>query len=495
MSALDPLIPVAVVGTARRELDPAALAALTPVDGLAGSSAAQTLLVAAARAAIIDRVTLPAGGPIDDPGPEPETVPAPDSPFYVGTLQQAIGGQRWSAVRESLRFLVETRQRLPVGALQPLLEEAVTRPELRAELWPVLGSRGRWLAGRNPSWGFAEWAVPDLDDDTAWRTGTLTDRLAWLRALRAADPARARTLLAERLPSQSSAERRALVETLRVGLAPADEPFLDGALDDRAPSVRALVRELLATLPESGFVARMRERLRHRLILLRGRWGINFAGLTPADERDGVVVDIRERPPGAAAVRALTAAMPLGAWPVDHGLTPLEVLGLRADPVELGPVPGLRDAAVREQDAELAREILLHPRGPADVELLAVLKAEDVDPVLARLALAGDPHDVLPLLRLRGFGPETARALLIWSSENRNHGRRGPILGVLGDHGPLDTDHGDLAADLRQRAGAFLAADRSRALDAAMTINLRRSLRAEAIPPFSRQPLADQEPS
>lgn len=488
MSALDPLVPVAVVGTARRELDPAVLATFPPLTGL---PPARALLAAAARAAVVDRVTLPAGAPVDDPGPGPETLPAPGSPFYAGTLQQAIGGQRWRAVTESLRHLAATRQRLPVGLLAGLLREAETRRELRPDLRPVLGARGRWLVSRNPRWGFDEWVTPGIADEEVWVAGTPAARLAWLRSVRASDPARARALLAARPPAEASV-RADSFRLLRNGLGPADEPLLEAALDDRARDVRAVARDLLAALPQSAFVGRMRARIRSRVAIRRGRWSVDFSDLGPEDARDGLVVDTRERPPGAAAVRALTGGVPLREWG-EHLVPPSELLTVRADPMELGPMPGLRDAAVREGDGTLAREILLDRRWPSDPELVAVLDPRDVDEVLARRVRVHDPPDLIAELRVHGFGPETAGALLAWTGESRNHGRRAAILGVLGDHGPLDTDRGDLATELRRRAATLLAADRARALDAAMTINLRRSLRAEATPPSAQQSRPDQE--
>jgi hypothetical protein len=480
VSALEALIPVAVVGTARR--------------GHGDLADAEDLLAAAARAVIKDRVALPAGAAVADPGPEPETLPAPDSPFYVGTLQQAMGGRRWPAVLESLRFLAETNQRLPVGVLHALLEEAVTLRELRPELFPVLGARGRWLAARNPRWRFAEWSVPDVGDDRAWAEGDPVEQVAWLRALREIDPARARTLLAARLPAVPPAERCTLLGALGTGLSADDERLLESMLDNRAPTVRASARELLAQLPGSAFVARMQDRLRARARIIRGRWTVDFQGLTPADARDGVAVDVRERPPGAAAMRALTGGVPLDTWPHVLNRTPIDVLRLAADQVELGPLPGLRDAAVREGDAEVAHAILGDARWPLEAELLGLLTAEDADQILSIRVLMDDPNDVIPVLRARGFGRETARALLVWSFENRNQGRRAAILSVLGDHGPLDTEWTDLAVELRHRADT-MTGGRSDAFDAAMTINLRRALRLEATPPFARQPLADQEPS
>lgn len=478
MRTLDSLVPTAVVGTARRDLDVAESTAVASSD----VPPAQALLAAAARAAVIDRVAIPRGAAVDDPGPEPETVAAPRSPAYLGTLHQAIGGRRWPAVAESLRHLAATGQRLPVGVLPALLREAETRQELRTDLWPVLGARGRWLVGRNPHWDFEEWFIPDLEDMAVWETGSLAQRVAWLRAVRAAEPERARRLVDE-APAGDATTRAALLGVLREGLSMADEPVLEVALDDRAKDVRALARNLLAALPDSAFVARMRARLKSRLDLKGGHWVLAFGGLGPVDVRDGLAVDPRERPPGAAAVRALIGGVPLVTWAEDHKTSAAELLKVRAEPMELGPLLGLRDASIRERDAGLARAILLDHRCPPDPDLVAVLDPRTCDEVLARRVRIHEPPDLVGELRVQGIGHETAAALLEWAGDNRSAYRRAAILGVLGEVGPLDTEWGDLASALRQRAAGFTGADRSRALDAAMTINLRRSLRAEAAPP------------
>ncbi|MDO5499114.1 MAG: DUF5691 domain-containing protein [Propionibacteriaceae bacterium] len=492
MTTLDPLVPVAVVGTARRALDPGDLPAGAGGPDLAGLAPARALLAIAARAAVIDRIALPVGEPGDDPGPEPETRAAPASPFYVGTLNQALGGERWRAVAESLRHLAATDQRVPVGALHRLLQAAEDRRELRADLAAVLGARGRWLMERNPRWQFPEWLRPDIGDERAWRNGTPAERLAWLHSVRAADPERARELLMAAGLAGDPPTRAAQLEVLRDGITAADEPLLETALDDRAREVRALARDLLALLPESQFVARMRERVRTRVEIAHGRWSVDLTGLDSAAARDGLTVSASERPPGAAAVRALTGGVPLDSWHTDLGTAPADLLHVRDGRLELGPVPGLRDAAIRERDAGLARTILTDPRWEVDPLLVAVLDPIDADDVLALRARRLEPYRVVPELRIHGFGRETAEALLEWLADNRSHGKRTAVLATLGDWGPLDQSW-DLALELRRIATALLAVDRAHALDAAMTINLRRSLRAEAEPPFTLPPPTDEE--
>lgn len=503
MSALDRLVPVAVLGVARRHLDDDVLAELGGVDAL-DLPPAPALLRAAARASVLDRISLPEGAGDIGPGPPPEVLPAP-SRHYGGTLAQAIGGHRWAAVAETLGVLASRGLRLPVGMLHRVLEAAVDHRELRPLLPPVLGERGLWLARANPRWSFGELAFTDLATDEtaraeAWQAGSRAQRLAWFAALRAADPERARELLSADLAQEDAAMRAELLAHLDHRLDAADEPLLEAALDDRGRDVRAVASRLLPRLPDSAFVRRMCHRVLDRVRVANGRWQVDLDGLDDVDARDGVVVDRAERPIGAQAVRALVAGVPLAFWPVALGSTAYLLVGIRDGILELGPVPGLRDAAVRERDALVAAAVLSHPRWPADPELVGCLipargAAGDqeagagayagLDEVLARRVQVLSPPKAVPELAVVGFGPVTAGILLAWAADNRSAGLRASVLQVLGDHGPLrlgDPGGGDLAADLRRLAAGLTGADRNRALDAAMTLNLRRALAAEARP-------------
>lgn len=497
MSALDRLVPVAVVGTARRDLDDAVLSELAG-PGALDLPPARALLQAATRAAVLDQISVPDQSADLLPEPPAEHLPAP-SRHYPGILAQAIGGRRWAAVAESLQTLAARGLRLPVGLLHQLLEAAVDRRELRPLLAPALGARGLWLAGANPRWAFAELLTPDPADEEIWQVGSRAERLAWFSALRAADPTRARELLATDLAGEDAAMRAELLARLDRDLTDTDEFFLEAALDDRGREVRAVARRLLPRLPDSEFVRRMRARIASRVTIANGRWQVDLADLDEVDARDGVVVDRNERPVGAVAVRALVAGVPLESWTEEFDSMPHMLVGIRDGLLELGPVPGLRDAAVRENDSLVAAAVLADHRWPADPELVrtlavgsgampdgasvAAVAIPGLDDMLARRVQALSPPKAVPELSVFGFGPVTARVLLAWAADNRSAGQRAAVLQSLGDHGSLESaDPGDLATDLRRLAAGFTGADRSRALGAAMTLNLRRALAAEARP-------------
>lgn len=496
MTTLEQLIPVAVVGTARRDLDVDSLPAGLRPAGRAGQPAADALLAMAARAAIIDKVTVPAAAGSIPAGPAVEHRPAPASPEFVGALQHALTSASPAIVMEALGLLGERGRRLPVGALHGVLEAAVARRDLRPLLSPVLGARGEWLVRLNPRWQFEELFAPDPDVEDCWLHGTRPERVAWLTALRGVTADRARETLAGGFAQEDAQTRAALLATLHSGLGPADEPFLESALDDRGREVRAVARRLLSGLPDSAYVQRMRARLAARVNPRPGaRWQVDLTGLDADDRRDGLGADEPRLAKGkqaaeayaAASVRAMVAGVPLSTWAEDFGYPAVELVGIPAGSTELGPLPGLRDAALREGDAQVAAAMLARLEWGSDPALVRCLDPDEREAVLPARVRAHGPAASLAELQAAAFGQNTAAVLLEWLLENRSAGQRGAILAVLGSHGPVAPDPvWDLASLLRRLAGRLTGADQNRAFQAATTVNLRRALAAaidwEALP-------------
>lgn len=478
MKGLDPLIAVAVVGTARRALDPATLPAGVVADDRVPTSSPDALLRIAARAAVLDKITLPAPVARALPAPPEESIPAPRSPDFSSALRHAVAAGGPALVAEALRLLAERGRRLPIGDLHLVLEAAVNRRELRPLLAAVLGDRGRWFADLNPIWRFDELLTVDPDDEACWKFGTPAERVAWLAAVRSVDPDRGRSALAADFGADDAPTRAALLATVITGLAPADEPFLDAALDDRSGEVRARARDLLARLPDSAYVGRMRDRIAARINPTRGgRWQVDLGGLGPTDQRDGVALDRADQLPGATAVRALVGGVPLATWSTDFDYPAVELADIRAGSLELGPLPGLRAAALRERDGSVAEAVLRHAEWGSDPELVGCLAKDRHDAVLAARVRSRGPADSMTELQAAGFGQQTAQVLLEWLGEPRSAGSRGPVIAALGTRGPAGPEW-DLAAALRRLSAVLHGADQNRAFRAAVTINLRRSLAA-----------------
>jgi hypothetical protein len=269
-----------------------------------------------------------------------------------------------------------------------LLDAAARNRSLQPSVRAVLGERGRWLAAQRADWqqvaGVAAAPAPDgatragpgadaappgvtaPDDVMVWQTGRSGERRNWLAALRRADPAAARDLLAAGWRQETAPDREALLPVLAEQLSGADEPFLEAALDDRKSSVRRTAAGLLATLPGSAFNIRA---------IARGASLLRVEGDGP-DRRLAVAIPqtadaaaIRDGieaapPPGRGGHRAwlltqFIAAVPLPEWGARLGVGPAAAArlpvagGFRAD-----VHAGWRNAAIAQRDAVWAAALL-----------------------------------------------------------------------------------------------------------------------------------------
>ncbi len=190
-------------------------------------------------------------------------------------------------------------KRAPDLLLPKLLETGSKNLDFAWKVLPVLGHRGVWLATQNPDWNYVDMSDPEQ----TWRTGERFHRLLLLRYLRVADPAAVREFVESTWKVESARERAAQLKVLRSGLTVEDEPFLEGALDDRAKTVKSAAVDLLTRLASSRFVSRMTARAQAMLTLEQGRgWRSRpRLSLTLPEElddaalRDGVALDARDK--------------------------------------------------------------------------------------------------------------------------------------------------------------------------------------------------------
>ncbi|MEW2116519.1 DUF5691 domain-containing protein [Streptomyces sp. NPDC005474] len=284
----------------------------------------------------------------------------------------------------------------PPQTLPALLDAARGRTDLRPAALEFAGPRALWLARLNTDWRFAlrstpggGTALPGVEEteriQRLWQEGLFAERVSLLAAIRAREPAAARELLETTWPTERAEDRLMFLDSLRTGLRPEDEPFLERALADRSRNVRATAAELLSALPDSALAARMAVRAGACVALdhtnsaagMSGGGGDASGGPSlvveaPHEcdagmERDGVVA----KAPSGRGERSwwlgqLVEAAPLGSWPGRlGGRTPEEIVALPvADDWRSELHAAWCRAAVRQRDAGWARALLGSPSTP-----------------------------------------------------------------------------------------------------------------------------------
>jgi Family of unknown function (DUF5691) len=373
------LVSVALLGTERR--DPPALAD-PALAGLVGGSTEERLLSAAGSLAVFRRA-----GRLASPAPPlPEPAPAEVLPACGAAaayrLLLLLDDHR-GLLPEWLRAVAARGLRVPAERLPELLEAATASQALRADVEPVLGERGRWLAARSPRWG---WAAPlpatEEERQALWLTGTRPQRHRLFAELRRTRPAEARELLERGFAREEASDRAWFTGALGEGLSAADEALLESALDDRRQEVRYAAARLLARLPGSALARRMTERT---VPLLRVEDGTRLRATLPDDLDEPAIRDgIIRRPSSGTGERAwwlhqLVASTPLAAWDA-VGLTPelAATLPVTGD-LEVPLRRGFAQAAEAQRDPRWATAFLnVNPRlaGFADPRRAAIAALE-----------------------------------------------------------------------------------------------------------------------
>ncbi|GEA88893.1 DUF5691 domain-containing protein [Cellulomonas cellasea] len=442
----DDLVTAALLGVARRPVDPAALPG--EVGRLAGTlpdaDAPGRLLDAAALLTTLRRA---GGGPLLAPPPGPAAPPEAASPV------SAAGGARLAALLartdplaerlldEWLALAAGRGLLVPPAQLPRLLDWASARGERgevrrdRAErVAPVLGERGRWLARHRTDWAPTVAPAPEPGDLGTY--GTAAERRDHLLAVRRRDPAAARDLLLAADPSTLRGEERAqLYGVLADGLGPADEELLERALDDSRQDVRTAAAAMLRRLPGSEFASRAAaravplvrvERRRLRRVLV-----VDLPEVDPAQRDDRA---LPAAPSGTGArvwlLLHLVLATPLRTWEEALAATPDELVALPVADDLRGRLRARWLGAARDQaDAAWARALLRDADPGERVALLPVLdvqeRAEHVAAAVDALAEQGGRAALTHVDALLGtcprpWPPVLAAAVLRWLARERS---------------------------------------------------------------------------
>ncbi|MFE5299764.1 DUF5691 domain-containing protein [Streptomyces sp. NPDC056632] len=388
MDAWEELVTSALLGTDRKPLAGSARS---------GDAAPVALLDAAAVHTVRRRAGLrpgPAAAPLEG-APEDGRRPLPErarrrlGQLLAGRAAPAPSGGRRGAAPDLTELLpqwlaaaAEHGYGAPAAALPALLDAARARTDLRPQALAFAGPRGLWLARLNPEWKFAlrgaggGGTLPDPGDPDAvpalWEEGLFAERVALLSAVRAADPARGRELLASTWGSERAEDRLMFLDSLRAGLGPADEEFLEAALSDRSRNVRATAAELLSALPASALAARMAERAASCVSLDRTEGAETVVVEAPHECDAGMRHDgVSPTPPTGRGERSwwlgqLVEAAPLDCWPGRFGgRTPEEIVALPVtDDWRVELHAAWCRAAVRQRNADWSRALLGSPAAP-----------------------------------------------------------------------------------------------------------------------------------
>ncbi|WP_220096460.1 DUF5691 domain-containing protein [Streptomyces cyaneus] len=385
--AWEELVTAALLGTDRRR----------PPGCAPGQEAPKALLDVAAVETVRRRAGLRPARAAQRPQPAPED-PRPALPpaaarrlaMLLADRPGAAGGGRRGTAPDLMELLPQWLATAndrgfapPPQSLPALLDAARGRTDLRPAALTFAGPRAVWLARLNPDWRFAlraapggGAALPQLEDSARvqqlWQEGLFAERVGLLSAIRVREPAAARELLTATWATERAEDRLMFLDSLRTGLGPQDEPFLEQALADRSRNVRATAAELLSALPGSALAARMAVRAGSCVALDHTQQTPAISVEAPHEcdtgmERDGVVA----KAPAGRGERSwwfgqLVEAAPLSTWPGRlGGRSPREIVALPvADDWQGELHAAWCRAAVRQRDGEWARALLGSPSAP-----------------------------------------------------------------------------------------------------------------------------------
>jgi hypothetical protein len=264
-------------------------------------------------------------------------------------IAELLSGQAADALPEALERLTRARLLLPPALLPAALDAGARSKAIRPGLLAVAGARGRWLARHNNAWS---WATTPSDADlvanadTIWQEGKQAERLAVLRLVRASDPARGRAMLEETWQRERANLRAEAIDALSVNLSPADQPFLEAALEDRAQPARERADALLTRIPGSRSA---REAIVRAEPLIGKRLGFQIVIRPP----DGDASSGSER---AALMAEAISRVPPSHWAAQLGKQPADLVRTVARDRDWGfaVLDGWTRAALAFTDAEWA---------------------------------------------------------------------------------------------------------------------------------------------
>lgn len=382
----------------------AGLREATPEAALLGAAAVLSTCRSAGRLAEVreapgnEQGTDTAGSRI--PGPAPCS--SDDAPLCrtraAERLRGMLRGESAALLPEWLEAVGSRGERVPPELVPALLERGRRSKELRPLVSAVIGARGQWIVSQQPQWDYAA----EARDESDWHTAGRDRRRQILQRLRQASPADARALLSATWKQETAEDRAVFLSLMITGLSAEDEPFLESALDDKVKSVRAAAAELLASLPESAFAGRMKERAAHcvrlqKTLLHRELTVVLPDAWDPSWARDG----LEEKPPYVSQevgqrgwwVVQIIASTPLTFWEQQHGVAPGKLSDyLSGNEWRSVLIEGFSLAALRQRNAAWGEALVGARKGNSRREqLLGLLPPDRLEALLlGELRAGGD---------------------------------------------------------------------------------------------------------
>ena len=357
------LTTAALLGTARSVPEFGSLHTADSATELTGDPATALLAATALESTFLTAAAVPVIRELPSPAPDDER---PVLPAVAAERLRALLTVRSPLLDEW--FEVAAPFRVAHDLVVDLLTAATTDAVHRDRLVALTGTRGHWVASRNPEW--MDLLPPDPHDETAWYHGSPARQRRWFEMLRVHDPAAATATLAASWSSQTAARRAELLALLAIGLGPHDEGLFERALDDRSRKVRAVALDLLPRLVDSAFAHRMGERVREWMLVDGST--VTLAVPDRPDEsarRDGLADGpARSR---EDLVAAAVSAAPLSVWRPHAGITVLPELDVD-DVLRTALTDAWSRATVRQRNGEWAAA-LLRRDGVVDAAVARVL--------------------------------------------------------------------------------------------------------------------------
>lgn len=170
-------------------------------------------------------------------------------------LQYILKHKYDEILQELLELLADLNQIVTPDLLPELLNYGANRPYLQTAIKACIGHRGIWLAQFSEEWRYAQ---NDIPEEEIFFFGKYEDRMQYLQFVRRTAPASAVPLLEQVWDSESFMTKASFLRTFEKNLSAIDEPFLENALQDNRQEVRRQSAALLALIPTSRLVGRMK---------------------------------------------------------------------------------------------------------------------------------------------------------------------------------------------------------------------------------------------